>query len=388
MAFSAGLGLTNACHLRCPHCYRPEAGLDLLTLEEVKQVCDSIPVRSLNLGVGENGLHPDFHAILAYLAQRGITTSLTTNGLSLQLMSDAEVKRFHSVELSLDFPTEQEHDAFRGEGNWRMVMDGAERMTSLGLTVTITAVMMSINYRQLPRLAGVAAAFDANLRVNVYQPSHSDRFTLSYDQFWSAFQRLLGSSRLVATTEPVLAAVLAPALYQRRDVRFPVAFGLTILPGYAPYVAGAGIKVLGFLPGYIQPSEDFNVGLRYFLTLGLAPFAASPRLLSMLILAICLLLFTLRLILKQESLDPYRKGYLMVAAYMLLLPTSFYPWYLVWLLPFLCLYPSWGWLYLSGVISLSYLTYTNDHFDFPLPIRLVEFLPVYLLLLGQAGRHQ
>src|SRR5574337_298104 len=110
MAFSVGLGLTNACNLRCPHCYRPEAGLDQLTLKEVKQVCESIPISSLNLGVGENGLHPDFHAILDYLAQRGIKTSITSNGLSLQLLSDAEVKRFHSVELSLDFPTEREHD--------------------------------------------------------------------------------------------------------------------------------------------------------------------------------------------------------------------------------------------------------------------------------------
>src|SRR5574337_474733 len=155
MAFSVGLGLTNACNLRCPHCYRPEAGLDQLTLKEVKQVCESIPISSLNLGVGENGLHPDFHAILDYLAQRGIKTSITSNGLSLQLLSDAEVKRFHSVELSLDFPNEREHDAFRGEGNWRMVMRGAERMGSLGLTVTITAVMMSINYRRLPRFGRI-----------------------------------------------------------------------------------------------------------------------------------------------------------------------------------------------------------------------------------------
>ena len=28
---------------------------------------------------------------------------------------DAAVKRFHSVECSLDFPTEDEHDRFRGE---------------------------------------------------------------------------------------------------------------------------------------------------------------------------------------------------------------------------------------------------------------------------------
>lgn len=199
---------------------------------------------------------------------------------------------------------------------------------------------------------------------------------------------LAGGALGVATLIKLYPAVLFPALYQRRDFRFPLAFGLAVLLGYAPYIAGAGIKVIGFLPGYIQPPEDFNVGLRYFFSLALAPFAASPRLLSMLLLATCLLLFALRLILKEESLDPCRKGYLMAGAYMLLLPTSFHPWYLVWLLPFLCLFPSWGWLYLSAAISLSYLTYANEHLDFPLTIRFAEFFPLYLLLALQALWHR
>lgn len=208
MTFSVGIGLTNECNLRCLHCYRPDTVIDRLTLEDVKRVCESIPVKSMNLGVGENGLHPDYHAILDYLAQRGIKTSITSNGLSLQVLTDKEIKRFHSVEFSLDFPTEREHDAFRGKGNWRTVMGAFERCSALGLKITVTSVMMSINYEKLPQLAKVATSLGANLRVNVYQPSKTDRFTLSYDQFWNGFKRLLESTRLVATTEPVLAAVL------------------------------------------------------------------------------------------------------------------------------------------------------------------------------------
>jgi radical SAM protein with 4Fe4S-binding SPASM domain len=68
--------------------------------------------------------------------------------------------------------------------------------------------MMSINYGRLPALARLAAQFGANLRVNVYQPSKTDRFTLTYAQFWTAFRGLAATTRLVATTEPVLAGVL------------------------------------------------------------------------------------------------------------------------------------------------------------------------------------
>ncbi|MCI0483789.1 MAG: radical SAM protein, partial [candidate division NC10 bacterium] len=133
MGFSVGIGLTNECNLRCPHCYRPDMVVDRLTLQDVRRVCDSIPVRAMNLGVGENGLHPQYHAILDYLWGRGITTTITSNGLSIQALTDDGVKRFHSVEFSLDFPTEEEHDAFRGRGNWRAVMGSIERCANLGL---------------------------------------------------------------------------------------------------------------------------------------------------------------------------------------------------------------------------------------------------------------
>src|SRR6266852_4477558 len=59
MAFSVGMGLTNECNLRCAHCYRPDMVVDRLSLQDVQSVCEAIPVKSMNLGVGENGLHGD-----------------------------------------------------------------------------------------------------------------------------------------------------------------------------------------------------------------------------------------------------------------------------------------------------------------------------------------
>ena len=123
MRFSVGIGLTNECNLRCAHCYRPDLEVDRLSVMDVERACDSLPVRSVNLGVGENGLHPDYRAILDSLWRRGLPLSITSNGLSLQSLPDAIVKRFHSVECSLDFPSEHEHDRRRGRGNWRLVME-------------------------------------------------------------------------------------------------------------------------------------------------------------------------------------------------------------------------------------------------------------------------
>jgi radical SAM protein with 4Fe4S-binding SPASM domain len=182
--------------------------VERLTRSDVRTVCDALTVGSMNLGVGENGMHSEYRDILDDLSERGIKTSITSNGLSILGLTDEQLRRFHSVELSLDFPTEREHDAFRGAGNWRTVIAALERCAGLGVPVTVTAVMMSINYLRLPALARTAARLGANLRVNVYQPSRTDRFTLTYEQFWDSVRGLAAATRLIATTEPVVAGVL------------------------------------------------------------------------------------------------------------------------------------------------------------------------------------
>src|SRR5262244_49883 len=57
--FALGLGLTNECNLACSFCYRDPTRLDRLSLEQVRAVMKSLPVRSVNLGTGENGMPGD-----------------------------------------------------------------------------------------------------------------------------------------------------------------------------------------------------------------------------------------------------------------------------------------------------------------------------------------
>ncbi len=103
-------------------------------------------------------------------------------------------------------------------------MAGIERAQRLGITVTVLSVMMKTNYRRLTDIAKVAFAAGANYRVNVYQPVKTDAFTLSYDEFWDGFRRLLAVTRLVNTTEPILNAMLGEPFTEgsgcgRRTVR-------------------------------------------------------------------------------------------------------------------------------------------------------------------------
>src|SRR5260370_30507220 len=108
---SLGLGLTNACNLPCAFCYRDPTRSDRLSLDQVKSVMERLPIRSANLGTGENGMHPDFKPILAYLRQQPIKLTITSNGHSVALLEDDELRAFHDIEFSLDYPMQPEHDA-------------------------------------------------------------------------------------------------------------------------------------------------------------------------------------------------------------------------------------------------------------------------------------
>ena len=204
---SLGLGLTNECNLACAFCYRDPARTDRLSLDQVKSVMQRLPVRSVNLGTGENGMHPDFKAILGYLRTKQVKLTITSNGHSIAVLEDDELRAFHDIEFSLDYPTAAEQDAQRGPGNWALIQQQAERCRSLKIPVTIIAVMMKSNYLRLAEVARVAKKFDAPLRVNVYQSVRSDLYALSYEQYWEGFRRLFVETDVIAVGEPLVRAM-------------------------------------------------------------------------------------------------------------------------------------------------------------------------------------
>ena len=131
---SLGLGLTNECNLACAFCYRDPTRADRLSLEQVKSVIESLPVRSVNLGTGENGMHPDYKAILTYLRAQPLKLTITSNGHSVAVLEDHDLRNFHDIEFSLDYPTQAEQDAQRGPGNWELIRATSRALCAFGCT--------------------------------------------------------------------------------------------------------------------------------------------------------------------------------------------------------------------------------------------------------------
>jgi radical SAM protein with 4Fe4S-binding SPASM domain len=134
-------------------------------------------------------------------------------------LEDDELRGFHDIEFSLDYPTQAEQDAQRGNGNWELIHRQAERCLNLRVPVTIIAVMMKANYLRLAEVARVAKQFDAPLRVNVYQAVRSDIYALSYGEYWEGFRRLFAETEVIAIGEPLVRAMAGlPPLRERCGV--------------------------------------------------------------------------------------------------------------------------------------------------------------------------
>jgi alpha-1,6-mannosyltransferase len=164
-----------------------------------------------------------------------------------------------------------------------------------------------------------------------------------------------------ATLVKLYPIALFPALYRRsgwRDWKMPAAVAGVIAAGYACY-SSVGIHVLGFLPEYAK-EEGLESGSRYFL-LTLARHSLHwetlPTGVFYAIAAMLLLGLSLWAWLTSEAapLTAIRCSFVLAAALMLLF-SSHYPWYYLWLLPFLSVIPHTPMLYFTTACFYLYTT--------------------------------
>ena len=142
-SFAMGLGLTNECNLACAFCYRDPARVDRLSLDQVRSAMESLPVRSVNLGTGENGMHPQFHEILGYLRTLPVKLTITSNGHSAAVLTDDELRAFHDIEFYVGLSLRAR--AGCATRRWQLEIDsrtGGALCSRLGTPVTFISVMM------------------------------------------------------------------------------------------------------------------------------------------------------------------------------------------------------------------------------------------------------
>ena len=274
-------------------------------------------------------------------------------------------------------------DSVRG---WRVFVLGCE-------VVTVTLLLGLLARMGLPAVSIILYAWAPLVVFEGAQAGHLDAALLPpllLALRWRQDGRLAraGAALGAAVALKLYPAVLLLAWWRRGDWRFPAACLAVVALAYAPYTAGAGADVLGFLPEYFGRHEDFNIGLRFFLTEALGLEGERVHALAMLVLLAALLavLLHVRRRRTEDAAGIVGAGRAAAGAYLALVPTAMHPWYALWILPFVTLAPSAAWVWFSGAVSLSYLAYASQPEAFPLWLRAVEWLPLYALLGWEARR--
>jgi radical SAM protein with 4Fe4S-binding SPASM domain len=178
---SGSLDLTYCCNLRCIHCYLGETSLRQrsprheMNTRQILSVIDEIADAGclfLLLTGGEPLLREDFPEVYRHAKQRGLVTTVFTNGT---LMSDRVLDLFEDfpprmLEISLYGATAPTYEAITGvPGSYEKCLTGVRRLLERNITVRLKTILMTINrdeffdIENVAKRFGVAFRFDAAL---------------------------------------------------------------------------------------------------------------------------------------------------------------------------------------------------------------------------------
>ncbi|MDD2358973.1 MAG: radical SAM protein [Syntrophaceticus schinkii] len=195
---------TNACNLKCPHCYRDagrEAPQELSTtegyrlLEEVKKAGFKIIVFS----GGEPILRPDLCDLIARAKSLGLRPVLGTNGT---LLTEEKVQQLKeagaaAVGISVDSIDPEKHDHFRGiKGAWEATHQGIINCHEGGLPFQIHTTVFPWNYSGIEKITDFALQAGARgHHVFFYVPTGRGKKnieeTITSEQMESLLERLI-----------------------------------------------------------------------------------------------------------------------------------------------------------------------------------------------------
>jgi MoaA/NifB/PqqE/SkfB family radical SAM enzyme len=179
--------LTNVCNLHCSYCLRDEDALyhtpaNFLPVELFRRIIaqarESMKIEQVMFTGGEPTLHPNFEDIIAAVGAERLQCSFVTNGWHFErvwpiLQKYPEVVTH--VAFSLDGPTRELHDRWRGAGSFERVVKAFSRCWASGFPFIVKTGIRRDTVPQLEQMALFAARLGASgLSFAHIMPTSSD----------------------------------------------------------------------------------------------------------------------------------------------------------------------------------------------------------------------
>ena len=167
--------LTNVCNLHCSYCMRDEDALyhapaNFISVELLRKIIreakrPEFGFEGVSFTGGEVLIHPRFREILETVRDEGWKYSFVTNGWLFERAYPAVLATadaVHMIAFSLDGPTREEHDRWRGEGSFVRVMRAVTRCYVKGLPFMFKAPIRRDTAGRLQDFALLAARLGAS----------------------------------------------------------------------------------------------------------------------------------------------------------------------------------------------------------------------------------
>jgi alpha-1,6-mannosyltransferase len=254
------------------------------------------------------------------------------------------------------------------EGLFLAVTRISETVTAMKLAMVLCE---AVTFILLVRLLALEGLPTARVLIYAWHPlpvwefagsGHIDALLITFcvAALWALHRKRDGVSGLFvagATLTKLYPMVLLPALYRRWDWRLPVAFGVAIIAGYAPFMS-AGLRIFGFLPGYAT-QEGFSGGGSGFYLLALLHTVPSLEALNAKIYAVAAItvlaaMCAAMVFYRKRASSPYAAAATLATLFTAIV-SPHYPWYFAWLIVFSCFVPSLALLWLTNACLLLYL---------------------------------
>ena len=184
---------TARCNLRCKMCVVNTYSFPKeLTLTEIKKIIDQIAFFKPHFYIagGEPLLRRDLEKIIRYAKQKGLVTTLTTNGALLTAARTAKLVRvgIDGVAVSIDGP-KKINDQIRGRGHFEKAVAAVRALKDLrsqrGLSlpkIKIATVISGYNFRYLEKMTTMAQAWGADEIIFFHLDYKSQKIAQAHQQ--------------------------------------------------------------------------------------------------------------------------------------------------------------------------------------------------------------
>lgn len=260
--------------------------------------------------------------------------------------------------------------------------------TIFDILTVIVLFQLLRGFRLDPRLS-IIYAWSPLVVIEFAHSGHNDSIALFFMLF--SFLALQRKSKLTSAACLALAALtkifplmFAPVMFKAWGKKGTALFlGLMAL-FYLPYI-GAGANLFSGLSAYTDRwlfnGSFFPTILRFFLDTGMASGLQQGLFYTKFVVAVPFVLVLGYLVYRSrgchnDTRELFKYAFILVGLF-LLLTSTVEPWYIIWVIPFLCVFLSPSWLFLSGSVFLSYYIYigfdTLGIWEENFGIRLLEY---------------